>query len=56
MSVSGIFSTFLMGVIYMAIILVLVRPDSHAASVISSITNSLADLTHAAITGEPEQS
>lgn len=46
------FSTFLLGVIYMAIISVLVRPDSRASEIIAGVTNSLANLTYAAIKGE----
>lgn len=44
--------TFLMGIIYMAIIFTLVKPDSKAAVMITGISDALSNLTYAAIKGE----
>jgi len=44
--------TFLMGVIYIAIVYVLVRPGSDWSTVITDVTDSLSNLTTAAIKGD----
>ena len=43
---------FLLGVIYIAIVYVLVRPGTDWANVISDVSDSLANLTTAAIKGD----
>jgi len=45
-------SVFFMGIIYMAIVSVLVKPDSKIADMVTGVTDALANLTHAAIKGE----
>ena len=44
--------TFLMGVIYIAIVYVLVRPGTDWSNVITDVTDALSNLTTAAIKGE----
>ena len=44
--------TFLAGVIYVAIIYVLVRPGTEWANIITDITDALSNFTTAAIKGE----
>lgn len=44
--------TFIAGVIYVAIVYVLVRPGTDWARVITDVTDSLSNLTTAAIKGE----
>ncbi len=41
-----------MGVIYMAIIFTLVKPESNASQVIVDVSNALSNLVYAAIKGE----
>lgn len=47
-------STFLMGIVYMAIVAVLVKPDSRIATVITDLSDALSNLTYAAIKGEAQ--
>jgi hypothetical protein len=44
--------TFFMGIIYMAIISVLVQPDSSVATAVKGFSDALVNMTSAAIRGE----
>lgn len=43
--------TFLLGVVYMAILSVLAAPDSKWATIITDVTDAMSSLTQAAIKG-----
>lgn len=44
-------SDFLMGIVYMAIVFVLVKPDAHMSQVIGDFSDALSNLVKAAISG-----